>query len=66
MNWVRIYQDRYEQPPAVCHKVKPVGKPDAVVPQVRFDEQGREAEPSCHRARPRLYYMVYLNISGKF
>jgi hypothetical protein len=26
----------------VCLKVKSVGKPDAVVPHVRFDERGRE------------------------
>ena len=45
--------------PAVCLEVKPVGKPDAGNPHVRFDERGRETErcrrgPS-HRARPRLY-----------
>ena len=28
----------------VCLKVNPVGKPDAVVPHVRFDEQGQETE----------------------
>ena len=27
---------------AVCFRVKPVGKPDAVAPHVRFDERGRE------------------------
>ena len=27
---------------AVCFKVKPVGKPDAVAPHVRFDERGWE------------------------
>jgi hypothetical protein len=26
----------------VCLKLKPVGKPDAVAPHVRFDERGRE------------------------
>jgi hypothetical protein len=26
----------------VCFRVKPVGKPDAVVPHVRFDERGWE------------------------
>jgi hypothetical protein len=26
----------------VCHKVKSVGKPDAVAPHVRFDERGWE------------------------
>src|SRR4051812_33830479 len=45
---------------AVCREVKPVGKPDAGNPHVRFDERGRETErcrmaPS-HRARPRLYF----------
>jgi len=29
---------------AVCFRVKPVGKPDAVAPHVRFDERGRETE----------------------
>jgi len=32
------------QPSAVCFEVKPVGKPDAVVPHVRFDERGWETE----------------------
>jgi hypothetical protein len=27
---------------AVCLRVKPVGKPDAVAPHVRFDERGWE------------------------
>jgi len=36
----------------VCFKVKSVGKPDAVAPQVRFDEQGQETERICHRACP--------------
>ena len=40
-------------------RVKPVGKPDAGKPHVRFDERGRETE-RCrhgrrHRALPRLY-----------
>jgi RNA-directed DNA polymerase len=38
---------------AVGLAVKPVGKPDAGNPHVRFDERGRETEHS-HRARPRL------------
>ena len=29
-------------PPAVCLMVKPVGKPDAGDPHVRFDERGWE------------------------
>ena len=29
-------------PLVVCLEVKPVGKPDAVVPHVRFDERGWE------------------------
>src|SRR3954469_2772516 len=50
---------------AVCREVKPVGKPDAGNPHVRFDERGRETErcrmaPS-HRARPRLYNCERLN-----
>ena len=39
---------------AVGLAVKPVGKPDAGNPHVRFDERGRETG-QCHRARPRLY-----------
>ena len=39
---------------AVGFAVKPVGKPDAGNPHVRFDERGRETG-HCHRARPRLY-----------
>ena len=34
--------------------MKPVGKPDAGDPHVRFDERGRETGLR-HRARPRLY-----------
>ena len=37
---------------AVGLAVKPVGKPDAGNPHVRFDERGRETG-RCHRARPR-------------
>ena len=29
---------------SVCYRVKSVGKPDAVVPHVRFDERGWETE----------------------
>ncbi|MFC2253599.1 hypothetical protein ACETRX_28485 [Labrys portucalensis] len=39
--------------------MKPVGKPDAGNPHVRFDERGRETGLR-HRARPRLY-----KISGR-
>ena len=39
---------------AVGLAVKPVGKPDAGNPHVRFDERGRETG-RCYRARPRLY-----------
>ena len=42
----------------MCLKVNPVGKPDAVAPHVRFDERGWETEPMCHRAHPRLYWLV--------
>jgi len=31
--------------PTVCLRVKPVGKPDAVAPHVRFDERGWETGP---------------------
>jgi hypothetical protein len=34
----------------VCLAVKPVGKPDAVVPHVRFDERGWETE-RCRMAQ---------------
>ena len=40
---------------AVGLTVKPVGKPDAGNPHVRFDERGRETGQLRHRARPRLY-----------
>jgi hypothetical protein len=40
--------------------MKSVGKPDALVGHVRFDERGRETEPLAkpqrRRALPRLYY----------
>ena len=36
--------------PAVCREVKPVGKPDAGNPHVRFDERGRETE-RCRMAQ---------------
>src|SRR5512142_1705633 len=41
----------------VCLMVKPVGKPDAGNPHVRFDERGRETGPrsASTRALPRLY-----------
>jgi len=38
--------------------MKPVGKPDAGNPHVRFDERGGETglrQPLKHRASPRLY-----------
>jgi hypothetical protein len=44
--------------------MKPVGKPDAGNPHVRFDERGEETERcqygSSHRASPRLYH--YSNV----
>jgi hypothetical protein len=43
---------------AVGPAVKPVGKPDAGNPHVRFDERGREPGRRLDvsaRARPRLY-----------
>jgi hypothetical protein len=36
----------------VCHEVKPVGKPDAVAPHVRFDERGWET--GLHATAPIL------------
>jgi hypothetical protein len=41
-----------EMPPAVCLMVKPVGKPDAVAPHVRFDERGWET--GLHATAPIL------------
>ena len=44
--------------PVVCFEVKPVGKPDAGNPHVRFDERGWETgrrSSVSARARPRLY-----------
>jgi hypothetical protein len=35
---------------------KPVGKPEAGNPHVRFDEWGgTERDSTCHRASPRLH-----------
>lgn len=45
----------------MCLKVKSVGKPDAVAPQVRFDAQGQETEQSFATA-PVLDSTVW----GKF
>jgi hypothetical protein len=42
--------------------VKPVGKPDAGNPHVRFDERGWETEPSRDRAHPRLYQAAVYSI----
>src|SRR3954453_610365 len=41
--------------------MKPVGKPDAGNPHVRFDERGRETglAKACYRALPRLYPWSY-------
>ncbi len=39
-------------PPAVCLMEKPVGKPDAVAPHVRFDERGWET--GLHATAPIL------------
>ena len=48
----------------VCLEVNPVGKPDAVDPHVRFDERGRETGLQCYRARPRLYGLSIVSLSG--
>src|SRR4029077_16664105 len=47
---------------AVGLAVKPVGKPDAGNPHVRFDERGRETG-RCHRARPRLYRSTVASVT---
>src|ERR1700758_1083530 len=42
-------------PSAVCFEMKPVGKPDAENPHVRFDERGAETggcQSAPHRAVP--------------
>ncbi len=48
--------------------MKPVGKPDAGNPHVRFDERGRETErlakASSHRALPRLYHATMAAIEA--
>src|SRR5439155_17228620 len=51
---------------SVCYMVKPIGKPDAGNPPVRFDERGWETErcqsaPS-NRAHPRLYISASLSL----
>ena len=43
-NLAYFYQGRLWMQPDVCLKVKPVGKPDAGDPHVRFDERGWETE----------------------
>jgi len=47
----------------VCLKVKPVGKPDAVAPHVRFDERGWETglwlpRPSSTLLVPKKFRML--------
>ena len=54
---------------SVCSMVKPIGKPDAGNPPVRFDERGWETErcqsaPS-NRAHPRLYTSGWIAESVK-
>src|SRR3984893_17697613 len=55
--------------PDVCLTMKPVGKPDAGNPHVRFDERGGETERlpkgSSHRALPRLYPRLDLCTKGR-
>src|SRR5271165_1639595 len=47
--------------------VKSVGKPDALIGHVRFDERGRETErigqASSRRALPRLYWLALSSAS---
>ena len=43
--WVLSRDTRLERPCVVCPVVKPVGKPDAVIPHVRFEERGGKTEP---------------------
>ena len=58
-NWAFCgFVDVHLAPPSVSCQVKPVGKPDAGNPHVRFDERGWETgdcQQASHRARPRLY-----------
>ena len=53
--------------PAVCFGVKPVGKPDAVAPHVRFDERGWET--GLYATAPvldstEIHYQEILKTSG--
>ena len=50
--------------PAVCLRVKSVGKPDAVAPHVRFDERGRETglyatAPVLDSTVWQMYYSLF-------
>ena len=56
-NWACCVSTRAHWVAAVSLAVKPVGKPDAGNPHVRFDERGGETEhiSARHRALPRLY-----------
>lgn len=46
-------------------RVTSVGKPDAVVPHLRFNEQGQETERICHRACPWRQGMQELSASPR-
>ena len=46
---LRLRQSAYRRA-AVSLPVKPVGKPDAGNPHVRFDERGGETDPPCGTA----------------
>jgi hypothetical protein len=48
---------------AVCLKVKPVGKPDAVAPHVRFDERGLETGLWLPRPSSTLHVPL-MHLSG--
>ena len=41
---------------SVCSMVKPIGKPDAGNPPVRFDERGRETE-RCRMAQATALFL---------
>ena len=49
---------------AVCFKVKPVGKPDAVAPHVRFDERGWET--GLYATAPVLDSTVLTSLQSRF
>src|ERR1700680_4405194 len=61
--WRAPAQQRVQGPLAVCHTVKPVGKPDAGNPHVRFDERGRETG-RCRMAQATAPFLDSTNAAS--